>query len=270
MNGNEAQYVYIMSNPSFPGDVLKIGWTREHPNKRANDLHTSGIPTPFIVEYVIITSEGSKLEKQIHDHIKIYRINSNREFFKISKDELTKILINELMLELTPITEITAPINTKITYGKKVNEIKSRYEQLKHEADEFFSKLKKDKSELVVTEKNNKKCVSTRTIETEYDITPLCTHGFENYIETEYDITPLRTHGFENYDERRIKNAYYFINRNIIQCKEWLDNLIDNYEEIKNRISVEQMRSDNKSFKQYILDTLKDLHNLKSEFIWEI
>ena len=69
-----------MSNPSFPGDVLKIGWTREHPNKRANDLHTSGIPTPFIVEYVIITSEGSKLEKQIHEHIKIYRINSNRAF----------------------------------------------------------------------------------------------------------------------------------------------------------------------------------------------
>ena len=252
MNGNEAQYVYIMSNPSFPGDVLKIGWTREHPNKRANDLHTSGIPSPFIVEYVIITSEGSKLEKQIHEHIKIYRINSNREFFKISKDELTEILINELMLELTPITEINVPINTKITYGKKVNEIKSRYEQLKHEADEFFSKLKKDKSVLVVTEKKNKKCVSIRTIETEYNVTPLCDRFYDDD------------------DERRIKNAYYFINRDIIQYKKWLDNLIHNYEEIKNEIGVELMRSDNKSFKQNILDTLKDLHNLKSEFIWEI
>jgi len=252
MHENKQQYVYVMSNPSFPGDVLKIGWTREHPNKRANDLHTSGIPTPFIVEYVIITSEGSKLEKKIHNHIKNYRVSSNREFFKISKDELTKILITELMLELTPITEITAPINTKMTYGKKVNEIKSQYEQLKHEADEFFSKLKKDKSELVVTEKNNKKCVSIRT------------------IETEYDITPLSSNGFDDVDEGHIKNAYFFINRDIIQYKEWLDDLIDNYEEIKNRISVEQMRSDNKSFKQFILDTRKDLHNLKSEFIWEI
>jgi hypothetical protein len=250
MNENKEQYVYVMSNPSFPGDVLKIGWTREHPNKRAKDLHTSGIPTPFIVEYVIITTEGSKLEQKIHNRIKNYRVNSNREFFKISKDELTKILITELMLELTPITEITAPINTKMTYGKKVNEIKLLYEEVNKEADEFFGKLKKEKSALVVKEINNKKYVSIRAVE--------------------YDITPLSTNGFDDVDEGRIKNAYFFINRDIIQYKEWLDDLIDNYEEIKNRISVEQMRSDTKSFKKFILDTLKDLHNLKSEFIWEI
>ena len=253
MNENEEQYVYVMSNPSFPGDVLKIGWTREHPDKRANDLHTSGIPTPFIVEYVIITSEGSKLEKQIHKHIKIYRINSNREFFKISKDELTEILINELMLELTPITEIAAYINTKVTYSKKINEIQSLYEKLKKESDEFFGKFTKDKSRLVIKEIKNKKHVSIRTIETEYDITPLNNHGFE-----------------EDDDERQIKNAYYWINRQVIEHKECLDNLIDNYEEIKNRISVEQMRSDNKFFKKSILDTRNDLLNLKSEYIWEI
>jgi hypothetical protein len=74
----------------------------------------------------------------------------------------------------------------------------------------------------------------------------------------------------EDDDERHIKNAYYWINRQVIEYKEWLDNLIDNYEEIKNRISAEQMRSDNKWFKKSILDTLNDLHNLKSEYIWEI
>ena len=93
INENKQQYVYVMSNPSFPEDILKIGWTREHPYIRANDLHTSGIPTPFIVEFIIITSEGSKLEKQIHNHIKSHRVNSNREFFKISKDELSEKLI---------------------------------------------------------------------------------------------------------------------------------------------------------------------------------
>jgi hypothetical protein len=253
MNENEEQYVYVMSNPSFPGDVLKIGWTREHPDKRANDLHTSGIPTPFIVEYVIITSEGSKLEKQIHKHIKIYRINSNREFFKISKDKLTEILINELMLELTPITEIAASINTKVSYCKKINEIKSLYEKLKKESDEFFGKFKKDKSRLVIKKINNEKYVYIRAIETEYNITPLYKHGFE-----------------EDDDERHIKNAYYWINRRVIEYKEWMDYMIDNYEEIKNRISVEQRRNDNKWFKKSILDTLNDLHNLKSEYIWEI
>ena len=252
MNENKEQYVYVMSNPSFPEDMLKIGWTREHPNIRANDLHTSGVPTPFIVEFLIITPEGSKVEKIIHNHIKFYRVNSNREFFKISKEKLTEVLIKELMLELTPISEISAPINTKMSNNKKVNEIKSLCENLEKEAHEFFSKLKKDKTELVITEKNNKKFVSIRT------------------IETDYTITSLSTHGFEDYDERHIKNAYYFINRDIIQYKEWLDDLIYNYEEIKNRIGVEKLRSDNKSFKEMILDTRNDLLNLKSKYIWEI
>lgn len=68
----------------------------------------------------------------------------------------------------------------------------------------------------------------------------------------EYNQTPLHIHGFEDDDERDIKNAYYFINRDIIQYKEWLDDLIDNYEEIKNRIGVEKLRS----------------VNLKSKYIW--
>ena len=249
MNENKEQYVYVMSNPSFPEDMLKIGWTREHPNIRANDLHTSGIPTPFIVEFVIITPEGSKLETQIHNHIKSYRVNSNREFFKISKDELTEILIQELMLELTPITEIITHINTKMSYGKKVNKIKSLCEELEKETEEFFGNFKKEKSELVVKKMNNKKYVSIRAVE--------------------YDQTPLQKHGFEDYDENHIKNAYYFINKDIIQYKEWLDGLIYNYEEIKNRIGVEKLSSDNKSFKEMILDTIKNLHNIRSEYEWE-
>lgn len=250
MNENKEQYVYVMSNPSFPEDMLKIGWTREHPNIRANELHTTGIPTPFIVEFVIITPEGSKVEKLIHNYIKTYRVNSNREFFKISKDELTKILLNKLMLELTQITEISAPINRKNSNNKTVNKIKLLYEDLKKKADEFFSKFKKENSELIVKEMNNEKYVYIRAVE--YNQTPLHFHGFEN-----------------NDDEKHIKDACYWINRAIIQYKEFLDDLIDNYEEIKNRIGIKKLRSDNKSFKEMILDTRKDLCNLISKYKWE-
>ncbi len=251
MNENKEQYVYAMSNPSFPEDMLKIGWTREHPSIRANDLHTSGVPTPFIIEFVIITPEGSKVEKIIHNHIKTYRINSNREFFKISKEELAKMLVNDLLFKLTPITEISAPTNATKKSNKKVIEIKMLYDALKEEADEFFGKFKKEKSELVVREMNNKKYAS---------IVP---------IETEYNITPLYCHGFENNDERRIKNVYYFYDRDIIQYKKWLDDLIDNYEEIKNRIGIKNLRNDNKHMKEWILETHKDLHNIKSDYEWE-
>ena len=99
------QYVYIMSNTCYDDDVFKIGWTSKHPFHRASQLNT-GAPTPFIVESVIITTKGPKLEKQIHNHLKQHRMDISREFFKIPKDALREILTNELNLVLTPITEL--------------------------------------------------------------------------------------------------------------------------------------------------------------------
>ena len=106
------QYVYIMSNACYDDDVFKIGWTSRHPFHRISQLNT-GAPTPFIVELVIVTPEGCKLEKQIHTHLKQYRMDTNREFFKISKDTLREIITNELNLVLTPITELVDDDDSK-------------------------------------------------------------------------------------------------------------------------------------------------------------
>jgi hypothetical protein len=92
-----------MSNPSYDDDVLKIGWTRKHHIKRS--MQATGVPTSFVVESVIITNEGHEVETQIHEHLKQYRIEPNRKFFRISKDVLMKILTNELKLVLTCISE---------------------------------------------------------------------------------------------------------------------------------------------------------------------
>ena len=99
MTEMKEQCVYIMSNPSYDDDVLKIGWTRKHQIKRA--MQATGVPTSFVVEFVISTQEGLELETQIYDHLKEYRIEFNRKFFKISKDVLREILTNELKLVLT-------------------------------------------------------------------------------------------------------------------------------------------------------------------------
>ena len=177
-------------------------------------MHTSGIPTPFNVEYVIITQEGSKLEKNIHEHLKTYRVNSNREFFKISKDELTQILIKDLTLELTPITEIIAPIDKKLRHGKLVNDIKLLYEKLEKETDVFFSKLRRKHTQLVVNENNNQKIVSLKTNKSS-------TVAFDDDTE-----------------EERIRKICYFINEDIIRYKKWVEELVNNYEKIKIRIGI--------------------------------
>ena len=76
ISGKKEEYVYVMSNPSFADDTLKVGWTRDHPNIRANDLHTSGLPTPFRVECVIVTNEGSKLEE--YTDLEVRKINKKK------------------------------------------------------------------------------------------------------------------------------------------------------------------------------------------------
>ena len=99
MNEPKDQCVYIMSNPSYDDDVLKIGWTRKHHIKRS--LQATGVPTSFVVEFVIVTHEGHALETQIYDRLKQYRIEDKRKFFKIAKDVLREILTNEMNLVLT-------------------------------------------------------------------------------------------------------------------------------------------------------------------------
>ena len=42
-----------MSNEAMPG-IYKIGCTSRHPENRANDLYTTGVPSRFVIEYAII------------------------------------------------------------------------------------------------------------------------------------------------------------------------------------------------------------------------
>lgn len=55
-------------------------------------------------------------------------MENNREFFKIAKENLTKILTTELNLKLTPVTELDAPNTRTYAHANKISEM---YETLK-------------------------------------------------------------------------------------------------------------------------------------------
>ena len=258
MNDYDEQYVYIMSNPSFSPDILKIGWTKEHPNTIANKLYTLEIPTPFVVEYVIITSDGSKLEKQIYEYLKKYRIDPDRDFFKIQKNELSRGLtcgfqfVCHLNIELKSINDVDRYIVSKQEFYQNVNEIKVLYEKVKAEINDFFNNLNKDKSELVITTNiDGKKHVSFRV------------------LKTNHNVTSLELHGFEGIDEKYIKDSYYFINKDIKRYEKWFDSLNVNYAILENKIGVVYLRRDNITFRQMILDTYKNFCNLKNKYVWD-
>lgn len=75
-------WVYVFSNKSLKGQV-KIGYTTTHPQQRASELHTTAIPTPFLVEYEVKTDDCESLERSVHTQLKNKRVSKNREFFRV-------------------------------------------------------------------------------------------------------------------------------------------------------------------------------------------
>ena len=84
-------YIYVMSNEAYP-DIYKIGSTYGLPEERAEELTGTGNLYPFIVEHSVETKDAEYFEKQIHKILDKCRVNKNREFFKLSLDEIKRIL----------------------------------------------------------------------------------------------------------------------------------------------------------------------------------
>ena len=89
-----AGYVYVFSNESMPG-ILKIGMTEVTPDNRLKEANRSDTwrpPTPYKFEFSKYVPNALKSEKFLHEILKEYRINPNREFFRISLEELNTII----------------------------------------------------------------------------------------------------------------------------------------------------------------------------------
>ena len=84
-------YLYCFTNVSMPG-IVKVGMTgalERTPELRAKELSSSsGVPTPFKVEFAKLVSEPKKKETTLHRLLEQYtkRINNRREFFKVSPE----------------------------------------------------------------------------------------------------------------------------------------------------------------------------------------
>ncbi|MBW8009859.1 MAG: GIY-YIG nuclease family protein [Chloroflexi bacterium] len=84
-------YIYILINPSFQKDMLKIGMTRRNPEERAAELsNTTGVPTSYVVAYEEQVPNIEFAEGLVHQRLDKYRTNKRREFFSMP----LKIAIN--------------------------------------------------------------------------------------------------------------------------------------------------------------------------------
>ena len=78
----------------MPG-LLKIGYTeKDDVYERKDELYYQGkpgVPYPFNVEFAKYTVCPDRSEKAIHERLMEYRINMDREFFKINVKEAKHI-----------------------------------------------------------------------------------------------------------------------------------------------------------------------------------
>ncbi|MBR4038035.1 MAG: GIY-YIG nuclease family protein [Tidjanibacter sp.] len=91
----EAGYVYILTNPSFKEDWVKIGKSSRPVDIRSKELDNTAVPLPFEIYATLKTVKYEQVEKLIHktiDRLTDLRIRQNREFFNVPPAKALDIL----------------------------------------------------------------------------------------------------------------------------------------------------------------------------------
>lgn len=95
MDKKEPGYVYILTNPSFREDWVKIGKSARPVDIRSKELDNTAVPLPFEIFATMQTTKYNEVEKLVHktiDRLTNLRIRQNREFFNVSPQIALDIL----------------------------------------------------------------------------------------------------------------------------------------------------------------------------------
>lgn len=106
-----AAYVYILTNPSFREDWVKIGKSSRPADVRSKELDNTAVPLPFEIYATVKSSKYSYIESSLHKiltDLADKRIRKNREFFNIRPEEAFRYL--KLIAEMDDTAEINAHV----------------------------------------------------------------------------------------------------------------------------------------------------------------
>lgn len=87
MGNKDKGYVYILTNPSFREDWVKIGKSSRPVDIRSKELDNTAVPLPFEIFAAMETVKYNEVEKLVHktiDRLTDLRIRQNREFFNVA------------------------------------------------------------------------------------------------------------------------------------------------------------------------------------------
>ena len=167
---NDNQIIYVLTNPAMPG-LLKIGrTTQDSVESRMQQLYTTGVPLPFECIYAVTVENCVQVESVLHNTFEPFRINPNREFFKIQEENVLPLL------EYIGIENITPIINKSLNQGVSNQEIESKQKYKRPKMD-FFEMDIPQGSELIFKDGSTK--------------VTICNSKKVNFNGEEISLTPL-------------------------------------------------------------------------------
>jgi len=142
-------YVYAMRNKSFKDGILKIGFTHDNLEERAQQLYNTGVPTPFNIVFKEALDDYKELEKYLHSRLDDKRINPAREFFNTSikeieeiikdyKEEEKEIIINSKTKEIKGIPLVKILPHQREIFRSKQLLYEYFLDKIKHNREEYY------------------------------------------------------------------------------------------------------------------------------------
>ena len=146
-------YVYILTNPSFREDWIKIGKTTNM-EERLRTLYNTSLPLHFEPYATMKTDKYNEAEKLVHHYIERFtnlRIEKKREFFNVKPEEALEIfrevatLLDDAVIEEVYKTGVASGTDTEskrevrkagenrvwlIPYNKKFYDLKGCYDKI--------------------------------------------------------------------------------------------------------------------------------------------
>ena len=127
MISKDPGYVYILINPSFREDWLKIGKSSRPVDIRSKELDNTAVPLPFEIYATIKTIKYDEVEKLVHktiDRLTDLRIRQNREFFNIAP-QIALDIFRDIAMTIDD-AEVVLYENNKPILENELNELKKR------------------------------------------------------------------------------------------------------------------------------------------------
>lgn len=192
------EIIYILTNEAMPGYV-KIGKTSTSLEQRIRELSSStSIPLAFTCFYASTVKDVAFVEHKLHDAFDDNRINSKREFFKITPERVVSALKLAEIEDITPKKDIVESPEDERALNQARAEKRTRFK--------FKTADIPIGAELVFSRDENKKAkvVDDGSIEYNGKITSLSTSAQE-ILGYDYGVqgTAYWMYGGETLDERR-------------------------------------------------------------------